>query len=327
MGFSFRKILDNKSGFRPNRRVITFLFCVVLSAFFWLMLSLAKDYTVEFRFPVSYTNLPTDKVIINALPSTIDVEINASGFNILLYKFKHKKEVLSIDLKGIKHYSTKNRYYITTSSRIEKITSQLDNDIRVLKIFPDTIHLNFNKKVSRKVPVKVNLSLDFNNQYQQADSIKVIPNYITISGAAEEVAKITRVETVALSLKDVTDSLALDMAILKTSQLKLIDLSHPKVKVLVDVTKFTEGSVELPVEVANLPRNYSLKIFPDKVTVKYNVAFKNYEKISPIQFKAVVDYQKIEQGSTKLKVNLVKFPSEIRSVKLSPEKVEYIIRK
>lgn len=327
MGFSFSKILNNKSDLRLNRRVITFLFCVVLSAFFWLMLSLAKDYTVEFRFPVSYTNLPTDKVIINTLPSTIDVEINASGFNILLYKFKHKKEVLSIDLKDIKHYSIKNRYYITTNSRIPKITNQLDNDIRVLKIFPDTIHLNFNKKVSRKVPVKVNLALDFNNHYQQADSIKVIPNYITISGAAEEVAKITRVETVALSLKDVTDSLVLDMAILKTPQMKLIDFSQPKVKVLVDVTKFTEGSVELPVEVANLPRNYSLKIFPDKVTVKYNVAFKNYEKISPIQFKAVVDYQKIEQGSTKLKVNLVKSPSEIRSVKLSPEKVEFIIRK
>jgi YbbR domain-containing protein len=327
MSFSFSKILNNKSGLRLNRRVITFLFCVAISAFFWLMLSLAKEYTVTFSFPVTYTNLPADKVIINRLPSTIDVEINASGFNILLYKLKHTKETLSIDLKDIKHYSIKNRYYITTNSRIEKITNQLDNELHVLKIFPDTIHLNFNKKVSRKVPVKVNLALDFDKHYQQADSIKVIPSYITISGAAEEVAKIKSVETVALSLKDVTDSLVLDMAIAKTPQLKLIDLSQPKVKVLVDVTKFTEGSVELPIEVANLPHNYSLKIFPDKVTVKYNVAFKNYEKINSIQFKAEVDYQKIEQGSTKLKVHLVKFPSEIRSIKLSPEKVEYIIRK
>ncbi|MGB3947296.1 MAG: CdaR family protein [Bacteroidia bacterium] len=327
MSFSFSKILNNKSGLRLNRRVITFLFCVVISAFFWLMLSLAKDYTVEFRFPVSYTNLPTDKVIINTLPSSIDIEINASGFNILLYKLKHKKEVLSIDLRDIKPYSSRNRYYITTNSRIAKITNQLDNNIQVLKISPDTIHLNFNKKVSKKVPVKVNLTLDFNKHYQQADSIKVIPNFITISGAAEEIAKINRVETVSMSLKDVSDSLALDMDILKTGKLKLIDLSQPKVKVLVDATKFTEGSIELPVEVANLPHNYSLKIFPDKVTVKYNVAFKNYEKISQIQFKALVDYQKIEQGSTKLKVQLVKFPAEIRSVKLSPEKVEYIIRK
>ena len=327
MVFSFSKILNNKTGFRLNRRVITFLFCVVISAFFWLMLSLAKEYAITFCFPVSYTNLPPDKVIINTLPSNIDVEINASGFNILLYKLKHTKETLSIDLKDIKPHSLKNRYYITTNSRIEKFTNQLDNEIHVLKVFPDTIHLNFNKKVSRKVPVKVNLTLDFDNHYQQADSIKIIPRYITISGAAEEVAKIKSVETVALSLKDVTDSLALDMAILKTPQLKLIDLSQPKVKVFVGVTKFTEGSVELLVEVANLPRNYSLKVFPDKVTVKYNVAFKNYEKINPIQFKAVVDYQKIEQGNTKLKVQLVKFPSEIRSIKLSPEKVEYIIRK
>jgi hypothetical protein len=61
--------------------------------------------------------------------------------------------------------------------------------------------------------------------------------------------------------------------------------------------------------------------------VKYNVAFDNYEKINSSMFRAIVDYKKIEPGSNKLKVQLVKYPQEIKAVKINPEKVEYIIKK
>jgi len=76
-----------------------------------------------------------------------------------------------------------------------------------------------------------------------------------------------------------------------------------------------------------LPAGYGLKTFPDKVSVKYNVAFNDYGKINALQFRAVVDYEKIEPGNNNLKVHLVKYPLEVRSIKLNPEKVEYIIRK
>ncbi len=315
-----------KKRFRLNRRFITFLFCVAISAFFWLMMSLAKEYTIELNFSVSYINAPVDKVIANRLPSTIDIEIRSSGFNILVYKLKHRKEVVQVDIKDSKSLPVKNHYYLPTNSRIDKITRQFDTDIKVLKVLPDTIFLNFNKKVTKKVPVKVNLKIDFDKHYQQSDSVKINPEYITVSGAADEVAKINFVETEPVSLKNVNDSLALKLNV-KTANLKLVDLSQSSVYATVSVTKFTEGNIELPIEVENLPRGYSLKIFPDKISVKYHVAFQNYEKINALQFRAVVDYTKIEQGSTKLKVVLMKFPAEVRSVKLNPEKVEYIIRK
>ncbi len=316
-----------KKGIRLNRRLITFLFCVIVSAFFWLLMSLSKEYTIELRFPVSYINSPADKVIANPLPSTIDIEIRSSGFNIFIYKLKHKKETVLIDIKDSKSLPVKNHYYLLTNSRTDKITAQFDNDIKVIKVYPDSIFLNFNKKVARKVPVKTNLKIDFDKQYQQSDSVKVIPDYITISGAADVVNKINYVEAEPVTLKGVNDSLSLKLNIMKTPDIKMVDLSHSTVQVLVNATKYTEGTSELPIEIENLPRGYGLKIFPDKVTVKYHVAFENYEKINALQFRAVVDYSKIEQGSTKLKVQLLKYPSEIRSVKLNPEKVEFIIKK
>jgi YbbR domain-containing protein len=318
---------NSKTGIRLNRRLVTFLFCVMISTLFWLLLELSKEYTIELKFPVSYINSPADKVIANPLPATIDIEITSRGFNLLIYKLKHTKEAVLIDLKDAKAMSEKNQYYLSTNSRIDKLTSQFSNDTKVLKVYPDTIFLNFNKKITKRVPVKANLKLAFDNNFQQTDSIKLIPDSIRISGAADVVDKINYVTTEPMQLKSVHDSLSLKLSILKSNNLKFVDVLQPTVQAIVNVAKYTEGSIELPIEIENLPLNYSLKIFPDKVVVKYQVAFQNYEKIESIQFRAVVDYAKIERGSTKLKVQLLKYPAEVRSVRIHPEKVEYIIRK
>lgn len=316
-----------KNGIHLNKRVVTFLFCLLVSAFFWAMMSLSKEYNAELNFPVKYINLPSNKVIANHLPETIDIEIKANGFNLLIYKLKQKKETVFIDIKDSRPLSIRNHYYLITNSRIDKITRQFNNDIKILKISPDTIFLNFNKKVSKRVPVRANLKIDFDNQYQQTDTIKLNPAFINISGATDIINKINYVETEPLNLKNISDSLILKLNILKTPDLQSVDFSQLSVQAKVNVTKYTEASIELPIEIENLPKGYDLKLFPDKVSIKYNVAFRNYENISALQFQAVVDYKKIETGSNKLKIQLLKYPSDIRTIKLNPEKVEYIIRK
>ena len=290
-------------------------------------MSLSKEYTININFPVKYINLPADKVIANHLPEGIDIEIKTNGFNLLMYKMTRDHETVMIDVKDSKPFQYKNHFYLLTNSRIDKITSQFNNEIKIQKVTPDTIFFNFNKKVTKQVPAKSNISITFDPQYQQTDSVKIEPAFIQISGAEEVLKKINYVETVPKKFKNVTNDLSLNLSIAETPEIKLIELSQSTVKATIHVTKFTEATIEIPVQTENLPDGYTMKVFPDKVFVKYNVSFSDYEKINPVQFKAIVDYKNIEPLSNKLKVQLIQFPKEIRSVKLNPEKVEYILRK
>lgn len=318
----------DKANIRFNKRMITFFICVVVSVFFWLLMSLSKEYIISVAFPVNYIKLPKDKVLSNSLPASIDIEIKSSGFNLLKYKFMQQRDTVLIDIKDARILNSRSHYFLLTNSRLDKITYQLNNDIRVLKIEPDSILLNFNKKTTKKVPVVAKLNLSFESQFQQADSVKLTPSFITISGASDIIEKIRGVETVPVNINNINKSVSVKLAISGTDDvLKFIEYSPKTIQAQINVTKFTEGNLELPIEVDNLPAGFGLKTFPDKITVKYIVAFENYEKINPLQFRAVVDYKKIELGNNKLKVQLVKFPSEIHSLKVSPEKVEYIIRK
>ncbi len=316
-----------KKGIRLNRRMIVFIICLIVSSFFWLVQSLAKNYTLQLNFPVNYVNFPADKVVANPLPKRADVTVNTSGFNYLFYLISKNKKTILLDVKHIKSLHKKNHYYILPNSGIETISSQFNEEMKILKINPDTIFLNFNKKVNKKVPVIVNFKIDYYNNYQPSDSLVLTPPFITISGAKEFVDKVNSVETKPIVLKKVKNNISLQVAILQTNETKLLELVPAFVKVELKVTKHTEGSIELPVEFKNVPASMSIKTFPDKVNVKYNVALEDYEKIKVSDFRAVVDYSKATKGNNKLKVELIKVAAEVHSPKISPEKVEFIIRK
>lgn len=309
-----------------NKRVATFLCCVFISVLFWLLMTLSKDYTITVTYPVKYSNSPKDKVIANNLPSSINIDIKSKGFFLLAYKFKDP-QTLYVNLDKSRPVGILNHFFLLTNEQLNNFTDQFSSRIKILRIIPDTIFLNFNKKIIKRVPVRANLTLDMDSRYQQGDSLKLVPGFVEISGAADVISKVDYVETVPVTIKNVDKAQVLMLKIDSDSGKQQFEINPKSVKAIVNVVKFTEATIELPIEAINLPHGYTLKSFPDKVNVKYNVAFDNYEKINAQQFRAVIDYKKAEQGSNKLKITLEKFPSDIRSVKLNPQKVEFILKK
>lgn len=319
---------ENTRSVRPNKgRVITFLVCLFVSAFFWSLMTLSKEYSVTEYFPVQYKNIPTDKVVSSNLPETIGVEIKAKGLGLMAYKFRRRHEMITLDIKDAKPFGREKVYYIATNDQLDKIKSQFNKETHVLKVNPDTIFINFNKKVKRMVPVKSNLILHFNKLYNLMDCVMIQPKFITVSAEAGVLNKIDFIETRPLVLENLSAPTTVKLELIKKEEYKHAEFSQPTVKAIVNVTKFTEASMEIPVEVDNLPPGYSFKTFPDKVMVKFNVAFEDYEKINASSFRAVVDYKKIDKESNKLKVQILKVPDGVRNVKLVTDRVEYIISK
>lgn len=315
-----------EGGWRLNRKVITFVFCLAISSFFWLAIVLSRQYLSIINIPCSYINLPTDKVVSGELPQNIGVKVKASGFRILFFKLFKKIEQVTVDTKEIK--PLKKIFYLTTASKIDNVSRQLSSEFEIVKIIPDTLFFNFDKKVDKIVPVKLNLEIDYEKQFDLNDSIRVSPNAVQLSGAAEAIDKIDYVETEKLVIHQAKEAISQKLKIVPPPQGVVLSISS--VNITIPVVQFTEGSIELPLEVQNLPNAYSIKTFPEQITLRYMVAYENYSKINQKMFKVAGDYSKIEKGSDRLKVEVKNFPSQYiseKTIKIHPEKVEYIIRK
>ncbi len=307
-----------------NRKISTFVICIIISALFWLTLSLSKTYSGSVSLPVRYVNYPANKVVNNQLPTSLAITIESTGFNYLLYKWSIKKKQLILDISDA--YQDKNRSYkLPIGKNNDKLSEQFSKDIKILKVTPETITLNVEPKVSKMVPIKHNINLSLAPHYQLNKAIQLNPKRIKITGSKDQINLIDTVELETTQLLNLNSSKKITIAIKPSEHLENIELSDKTVTARLEVDKFTEAQSEVPLTVKNLPAGFTIKLFPDVITVKYKIGFKDFKNINEELFKAEVDFK--EGKNNRLTVKLVDRPNTINTVKLIPEKVEFIIKK
>jgi YbbR domain-containing protein len=255
------------------------------------------------------------------------MEITAQGFDLFAYRFRVRREPITINVKSGLQYSTLNNNsnpVIPTRSLLAHIIRQLGSDIRLVSVTPDKINLSLSDKKTKTVKVTARLALDFDKQFGLTDSIQINPNRVEVSGPAAAVEKIRGAITEKAVMKslDKTTSKTLRLVSANGSNLTF---TPAEVTVTIPVERFTEGSAEVAIETINVPLNGAVKLIPKKATVTYQVALSKYDNVSPSMFILTADLSR-RQGS-RVTLEIKKHPSFVKSVKVQPEKADIIITK
>ena len=311
-----------------NKRFSAFLVCLVVAALFWFLNALSKNYNAAIILPVVYQNLPNNKILTRKLPETISIELNAQGFLILAYQYKFINDSILIDAGNLNIRAVEDHYEarMTTASKLYRIARQFSPEVKINRISPDTIYFAFGNKKRKEIPVKLNYSISYEKQYRLRDRIIFTPSTISISGLDKTVDAIEFFDTDSLVLKEVNNTITTELPLKVPEQYSTLQVSAKSVHVTVPVEKYTEASVEVPIEVINLPQDRGMKIFPEKVQITYIVGFSDFDRVSEQMFAARVDYLKRDNGN-RLSVEITRHPDFVKILKQDPSKVEYLIRK
>ena len=309
----------NPNRLKYNKKFVAFLICFLIATAFWFLISLAKTYTSLVNFPIVYKNLPQNKITVNELPEDLTLELNARGFELLSYHFKFRIPPIEIDLSRTKNY------YIT-KNLVRKITPKFGADVKILTMSPDTIFIQYLETSIKKVPVKLNLSLTFEKQFELSDSIKLSPDSIVISGSKAIIDKIKYWETEKISFSKLNKNISSHVELVTKNFTNDIHLSSTSVDISIPVEQFREGSLQIPVEPINFSKMQKIKIRPQEITVAYFVPLIDYEKVKPDLFRAVVDFSKINKSQgKKTNVQLIKHPLFAKHLRIEPQQVKYSI--
>ncbi len=311
-----------------NRKLVIYLVCLLLSCLLWVLITLSEKYETDIVFPVIYNGIPKSKVVANHLPETITAKVNAVGFSLIWYKLKGSGQTLTLEIPPSKLRETNGAYYTLTNNRLEKISAQLGDKIKVLRISPDTIYIDFAEKMKRKLRVKPALTMTLQKQYGLSDSIKTDPEFVNVVGPKSIVEKMQFAETETTNIKDADEKKVITLGFKKPDNSEAVSFSPETVKLIVPVEKYTEGSKEIVVAVRNLPKGSRLRVYPEKVKVTYLVGLSMYDKVDASLFTVGFNYKNLPKGkSNKVKVELLNAPAFVNSVKVEPVSVEYIIQK
>lgn len=324
----FRQLVE-KEKVKLDKKLLIFLFFVVVSSVFWFLNTLSKEYTTTISYPVRYTNFPKNKILVGDTPSDLTLKVNAQGYKLLTYRISSTVKPIIFDVNSFSLNRVNKKgapiSYILTDFANDKIAQQLSSSLTIIDILPDTLFFQFADIATKKVMVVPDLIVTCEKQYMLNGKIKLIPDSIIISGAKSIIDSIKNVKTSRLILENLKKETHRSLSIQKMSGVKYSDKC---VVVDIPVEKFTESLLTIPLEVKHVPKIYHIRTFPDVITVSYRVGLSDYDKIKEHHFKAIVDFKDIEaKKSNKVKVKLVKFPHNVKSIKYNPRNVEYIIEK
>ncbi|MFK7747394.1 MAG: CdaR family protein [Kordia sp.] len=306
-----------------GKKINVFLIFFVISFIVWTLVKLSNTYTDTITMTVTYTNLSNDKILLGSEESTVQAQVKTTGFRMLRQKFF--KKAIEVDLKKVAKTKEENTFYVLSDNAVNKHIYQ---DIEILKVSPDTLFFKLGKNKTKRVPVIHKLALEFEQGYSLYDSLRIEPKFIEVSGPEDVVDKLKVVYTEIKKLDDIDTNIDLELKLLKNDSLKRLTYSHPTVKAVAKVDKFTEGKLNIPLQVQHLPKGYSIKLFPKEVSITYTTSISDFNKITQNDFTIYCDYNDIKNTNASFFIpKLVKFPKTVKTYRIENKKINFLIKK
>lgn len=303
----------------------TFFSFLIISSLIWLLITFSKEYTTVVNYPVQYINIAQDKKLQKAPISNIDLTIKATGFRIL--RAKIGKTPIQLDASKLNRKS-KSKFYFLIDNQETNIQKQLLSGLEIKEIELDTVYLDLGILKSKKVALKPNLDIKYHVGYDILGEISYEPDSVIISGPESQIEKINFLNLSKLALVDVKENFKENVTILKPKQSPNLKLSVTKAVISGKVDKFTEGKLLIPFSVKNLPQNTNLTILTENIEVDFVVALSNFAEVTTASFNIECDYQFSEENNLSYLIpKLVTKPDFIKSYKINPTKIDFLIQK
>ncbi len=302
------------------KRFNVFVMFLFLAFIISMVAKLSNQLSQTLQIKLIPTKLSTKEILIEKTPNFVYVTIKTQGFNMLKYAFND----LAIEIDVTKLEKDSSFYYWRTNPKELKLLNYFDSDVVVEAITPNMVSFLYDVQSLKKIPVVVRVTPEFALGYDLLNGLKSKPDSVTVVGPKVLLDSISNVFTSNLLLTDVKKDIDQTVALEIIPNLNFLSKF---VQVKGEVDKFTEGKLNVPVSVINLPDAVSLSIFPKEVPLVFYTNLSSYNSINATDFVVVCDYNRLDNSTNLLTPILESYPPTIKNASLLINKLEYVIKK
>lgn len=300
-----------------------FTIALTFAVLFWLLIKLSKEYKTVVSFPIEYVKLPQDKIIQQEPLKKLDIQIKATGFRLIGLRILNRK--ITLDATKLKRKSRTNYYFLLQNQLLE-IQEQITKNYVLDYFVQDSVFLNLGTLTTKKVPIKGDFNISYKLGYHLMEEIRITPDSVLVSGPKEQIDTLSYMYLEKLTLNDVSKSIASTLTIKEVAS--TINFSVKKALVFGEIDRFTEGIIEVPFEIINAPDSIAINTFPTSLRVVFQSGLTNFNKVNTSSFKVVCDYMQSSNNNLNYLIpKVIMKPGFVSSVKLVPNKVEFLIQR
>lgn len=304
-----------------------FFICVFIASFFWTLKTLSDNFKTEVVLNLNY-DLPDipNEVIYQAPPSKIRVQIESKGYELLLSVINSKRKEFTLTKDDFDYVITNKgkKWFCILGKSAINFSTQLGKNTKIQGFEKDSITFFSDKIINKKLPIHCVYQAIYDTTLFAVESVLTQPDSILIIGAKSKVEKLKNwpLNLGSLWVKN--------NYIENVSKVELpfgIKKSIPEnIHFRLNLDAIKLHKITVPIECINLPDGKIVQIFPPKVEISFYCGMKQFKTILKQSFKVVVDYEKMNLEDERINVQLDKFPSFVKEIKIYPAKVEYLER-
>lgn len=308
-----------------NKKLNTYALFLFISLSFWFLSMLSKTHETTLSIPIYYKNYPADLIELNPPIDFIEARVKAPGFAIIIYSlFSYKDLTLDYEVANSKPLKNgKNLFWILNSKR-KKVSNILGTSMEILTLSPERLVVPFTNKTKKEVTILLKKDITLKKEHWLSSEIEINPRKITIYGDQNLLDSIAEISTELLKLDGVSENITTNISLQIPEGLQC---KVDETEVTLNISQFVEENIIQKVEVVNLAKGYSLKLFPNVVTATVRLPKDKYNFLKTDFLKLEVDASMLDNSKTRLEIQVKNLPSFIKLERLYPQQVELLLIK
>lgn len=305
-GISPKKISDLK----------VVVLCVAAATTFWILNALNKDdYNTIVDYPIEFIYNQESYMAVNRLPSSIQVEINGNGWDLLRKYFNVNETPYPVELEE----PASNNFILT--SDLKRPLGEFLSPTQLISVLDDSIHYQIDQiQTIELTPILDSLSYSLENNYKLLNEIAFYPERISVTGPSSILQELEGNFPVMLNQQRITENINEEVTLEIPQEIEnKITLNPEKIQVQFDVVAFLEGNKRLKVKKINFPRTVTLENEEVTIMMSYLVDERKVDELKELEFEAVLDYSKRNREDSTINVVVNPLPSYLEQVVVLPE--------
>ncbi len=291
---------------RSDLKVV--ILCFVAATTFWFLNALNKDYSTRLLYPVRFIYDDSTYIATRPLPDKIALNVSGYGWNLLRKSFLPGANPLQFTISA-----PMRTHYLTGITMLPTVTEQLE-EIRVNYILDDTLFVDFDRRVSKQIQLKVDsVNLGLAENHRITSPISLEPSSITFEGPASLINKLPNEIYIDLPTQDIdeeyNETLPLDYI-----QNSLITSDVSRVRVRFAVSPFVREVQRVPVQTVNFPQKNSPAMPAPEAEIQYWVRQEDANKARLQDFRVIANYDTYNPKDSTVRLVVIMRPGFAREV-------------
>ena len=303
-------------------RWLMLLLSLLLAFIVWLIHSLSLQYSVFLEYNVELNSTLQGRARSSVSKDVLIVRGKSDGYYILKQRIGRRKTLqVSASQDNLRHRDG-DEFYVLSESIKSNIVEALGGSVDLEFIVTDSLDFTFPRITSKRVPVVPRSSVTFRPQYMSLGDMTIRPDSVDIYGDARLLETVDSVFTETISEKGVDGPI---QGICDIVPIRRVSYSESAVYYSMNVVRYTEESLTVPVTVTGVPEDKDLIVLPSTVTLTFKRVFSSL-RYQPEDFVLAVDYADfVRTIDSELVPELVYKPDGVMSCEITPRYVDCIL--